>query len=224
MEKYGTITAYNADCTEILKQYPAKYFDLAIVDPPYGLGMDGTIGFANKKTKGFTFEKKVYKKRHWDNETPPASYFEELFRVSKNQIIWGANYMTDKIPPIKNFIYWHKKGKSVDTKHNEGELAYTSAGITRMFDHWWNGFGVINSGEKKRHPTQKPVALYKWLLTMYAKPGFKILDTHGGSMTHAMAAHDLGYDLTIIEKDAEIYADSIKHLVLHQKQQTIKFN
>jgi len=193
-------------------------FDLAIVDPPYGIGMDGTLGKASKKTKGFTFKAKKYKQKYWDNNTPSQEYFDELFRVSKNQIIWGANYFTDKIPIIKNYVFWYKKGLSKDNKFNEGELAFLSKGRTRMVDIWWNGFGVINSGEERTHPTQKPVALYLWLLQKYAQPGDKILDTHLGSGSSAIAAHDLGFDFVGYELDKEYYDNAMKRFRLHSQQ------
>ncbi len=140
------IELLHTDCMEYMKGLEDNAFELAIVDPPYGIKAHGTIGFADKKTKGFKFNKKEYVKKDWDNETPKVEYFNELRRVSKNHIIWGANYMTNEIGVIKNFIYWHKKGKSMDDKFNEGELAFVSCGRSRMVDIWWNGFGTINSG------------------------------------------------------------------------------
>jgi len=133
-----------------------------------------------------------------------------LFRVSKNQIVWGANYFIKRLPSFDNFIYWHKRGQSKDDKFNEGELAFVSLGRSRMIDIWWNGFGTINSGEEKIHPTQKPVALYKWLLHNYAQAGNKILDTHGGSLSIAIAAHQMGFDLTAYELDKDYYEAAIK--------------
>ena len=215
------INIYNKDCLEALKEMQDNEFDLAIVDPPYGIGMDGTLGKASKKTKGFSFKAKEYDKKEWDNTTPSQEYFDELFRVSKNQIIWGANYFTDKLPIIKNYVFWYKKGVSNDSKFNEGELAYLSTGRTRMVDIWWNGFGVINSGEKRTHPTQKPVKLYEWLLMNYAKEGDKILDTHLGSGSIAIACHNLGYDLEGYELDKEYYDNALKRLKQHQAQTTL---
>jgi site-specific DNA-methyltransferase (adenine-specific) len=196
---------YNKDCIEGMKEYPDKWFELAIVDPPYGIGADGTQGFATKKTKGFTFTKKEYTKKYWDSEIPSDDYFFELQRVSKNQIVWGGNYFISKLPNLKNFIYWHKKGQSQDDKFNEGELAFVSCGRTRMVNIWWNGFGTINSGEQRIHPTQKPVALYEWLLSNYAKEGDKILDTHVGSGSSRIAAHKGKFDFTGFEIDADYW-------------------
>ena len=196
---------YNEDCMLGMARYPDNHFDLAIVDPPYGIGADGTQGFATKKTKGFTFDKKEYTKKNWDSEIPNDEYFFQLLRVSKNQIIWGANYFITKLPHLKNFIYWHKKGQSKDDKFNEGEIAFVSCGRTRMIDIWWNGFGTINSGEKRFHPTQKPVKLYDWLLQNYAKEGDLILDTHLGSGSSRIAAYKGGFNFVGFEIDQEYY-------------------
>ncbi len=223
------LSLYHADCMEIMKQYPDKYFDLAIVDPPYGIGADGTQGFATKKTKGFTFDKKEYTKKNWDSEIPTDEYFFELQRVSKNQIMWGANYFITKLPHLKNFIYWHKKGQSKDDKFNEGEIAFVSCGRTRMIDIWWNGFGTINSGEKRFHPTQKPVKLYDWLLQNYAKEGDLILDTHFGSGSIALAVDKanrldkMNLHLTACEIDKEYIDKAIKRISESIKQGTLSF-
>ena len=215
----SNIRMYNCDCMELMRS--GKTWDLAIIDPPYGIGKDGTQGFATKKTKGFTFNKKEYKQKSWDSEIPLDEYFYELQNVSKNQIIWGANYFIEKLPHLKNFVYWHKKGKSEDEKFNEGEIAFVSCGRSRMIDIWWNGFGTINSGEIRTHPTQKPVKLYTWLLTNYAKPGNTILDTHGGSMSIAIACWDLGFDLDICELDSDYFNDAVKRFENHIKQTTL---
>ena len=211
----------NEDNMELMARYPDNHFELAIVDPPYGIGMDGTIGIGIGKKKGFT-KKKKYKKKQWDEKIPTKDYFNELQRVSKHQIIWGANYFTKELPHLKNFIYWHKKGQSIDSLFNDGELAFISKGRTRMIDIWWNGVGVVNSGENKIHPTQKPVKLYEWLLMNYAKEGDKILDTHLGSGSIAIACHNLGFDLTACELDADYYNAAMKRINEH-KQQTRLF-
>ena len=213
-----SIRFFNCDCIEFMKSVPDKYYDLAIVDPPYGIGKHGTIGFATKKTKGFTFNKKEYKNKDWDNEIPTLEYFEQLFRVSKNQIIWGANYFIKQLPNLKNFIYWHKKGQSADEKFNDGEIAYTSIGRSIMIDIWWNGFGTINSGENRIHPTQKPIKLYRMLLREYATKGMKILDTHGGSFNHAIAAEIEGFDLDIMDIDSEYFDAGCNAFKMHIRQ------
>lgn len=218
--KKAQISIYNEDCLQALKAMADNQFDLAIVDPPYGIGMDGTIGIGIGKEKGFT-RKKEYTKKNWDKEVPSQEYFDELFRVSKNQIVWGANYFTKQLPVIKNYIFWYKKGQSVDNKFNDGEMAFVSLGRTRMVDIWWNGVGVINSGENKIHPTQKPVKLYKWLLENYAKKDWKILDTHLGSGSIAIACWDMGYDLTAYEVDKEYFDNACKRLETHKAQLTL---
>jgi site-specific DNA-methyltransferase (adenine-specific) len=200
---------FNRDCVEAMKEYPDNYFTLCVVDPPYGIDMDGTIGIGIGKKKGFT-RKKEYTKKNWDKEIPSQEYFNELFRVSKNQIVWGANYFTKQLPIIKNYIFWHKKGQSVDDKFNDGEMAFTSLGRTRMVDIWWNGVGVINSKEIKIHPTQKPIALYEWIFANYAKPNDKILDTHLGSQSSRIAAYKAGLDFTGFELDKEYFEQGNK--------------
>lgn len=220
MKLTDRITITNEDNMELMKRYPDNYFELAIVDPPYGIGMDRTIGIGIGKKKGFT-KKKEYKQKKWDKSTPDQEYFNELFRVSKNQIIWGANYFTKQLPVIKNYIFWYKKGQSVDNKFNDGEMAYASLGRTRMIDIWWNGVGVINSRENKIHPTQKPVKLYEWLLDNYAKEGDKILDTHLGSGSIAIACHNRKFELTACELDKDYFEASIKRIQNHINQLTI---
>lgn len=215
-----SIKIYNCDCMELLKQTPDNYYELSITDPPYGIGMDGTIGIGIGKEKGFT-RKKEYTKKNWDKEVPSQEYFDELFRVSKNQIVWGANYFTKQLPVIKNYIFWHKKGQSVDNKFNDGEMAFASLGRTRMVDIWWNGVGVINSGENKIHPTQKPVKLYKWLLENYAKKDWKILDTHLGSGSIAIACHDYGFELTACELDKDYFNSAKNRIKNHVAQQKL---
>jgi len=214
------IELYNVDCLPFMKQCEDKQFDLAIVDPPYGIGMDGTVGIGIGKKKGFT-RKKHYEKKNWDKAVPSQEYFDELFRISKNQIIWGANYFTKQLPVIKNYIFWHKKGQSVDDKFNDGEMAFVSLGRTRMIDIWWNGVGVINSGETKIHPTQKPVKLYKWLLDTYAKNGDKIFDSHLGSGSIAIACDELGFDLTATEIDKDYFDKAYKRLKPYRRQRSL---
>ena len=214
------IELHNIDCLIFMKQCEDKQFDLAIVDPPYGIGMDGTVGIGIGKKKGFT-KKKYYEQKNWDKAVPSQEYFDELFRISKNQIVWGANYFTKQLPVIKNYIFWHKKGQSVDDKFNDGEMAYVSLGRTRMIDIWWNGVGVINSGETKIHPTQKPVKLYKWLLDTYAKSGDKIFDSHLGSGSIAVACDELKFDLTACEIDSDYFKKANKRIEYNRRQQRL---
>jgi len=221
------VQVFNEDCMTKMSRYPDNYFDLAIVDPPYGIGADGTQGFATKKTKGFTFNKKEYKKKDWDKSIPNKDYFLELNRVSKNQIIWGANYLIKELNHLNNFIYWHKKGKSKDDKFNEGEIAFTSLGRSRMIDIWWNGFGTINSKQNRIHPTEKPISLYIWIHKNYSKEGFKIIDTHFGSGSHGIALDSInkiekmGLSLVASELDKEYYNESKKRFLKETSWQSI---
>jgi site-specific DNA-methyltransferase (adenine-specific) len=209
MKVTDKIKITNEDNMELMARYPDNYFDLAIVDPPYGYG--------NKETNILNFRQKE-QHREW-NIAPNENYFNELFRVSKNQIIWGGNYF----PFIWNyggrcFIYWHK-GNPVEN-FADGELAWTSFDKNaKQFDfRYYGNLEGKTSTSEKFHPTQKPVALYKWLLDKYAKQGDKILDTHLGSGSIAIACHDYGFDLTACELDAEYYKKSIERITNHTKQ------
>ena len=211
------IEVTNEDNMELMKRYPDNYFDLAIVDPPYGIGIDKAMN-SNKGKQGF----KQYKETEWDNETPKQDYFNELFRVSKNQIIWGANYMIDKIKkPSQCWIVWNKVQR--DFTMSDAELAWCSFDRTiRCFDLSRGGaMGNHNRNGGKLHPTQKPVKLYEWLLMNYAKEGDKILDTHLGSGSIALACHNLKFELTACELDEEYYEASIKRIKNHISQQRL---
>ena len=192
----------NEDNMELMARYPDNYFDLAIVDPPYGIG-DKFKGGNNGK---MNFNEVVEK--GWD-EVPNEDYFKELFRVSKNQIIWGGNYFD--LPPTRCFIVWDKK-ISDDFSLAMAELAWTS------FDKLAKIYSLPTPKNGKIHPTQKPTKLYKWILTKYAKQGDKILDTHLGSGSIAIACHDLGFDLTACELDTEYYNAAMKRINNHKKQ------
>lgn len=201
---------YNMDCMEGMKQFPDKYFELAIVDPPYGIGFDGNTTVKGKSGKASTFtDKQHHIKKEWDVSRPTAEYFAELQRVSKNQIIWGGNYFADLLPPRKGWIFWDKKITNANnTNFSDGELAWTSFNcILRRFTYDWIGFGYLNNPqrEKKIHPTQKPVKLYEWLLAHYAKPGDKILDTHVGSASSLIACHNYGFDYIGFEIDKDYF-------------------
>lgn len=206
-----------ADCMDIMKDMPDKCIDLAIVDPPYGIGMSRDITCYSKtgNGKGQTFSNNIkHSKKYWDFMTPESFYFYELIRISKNQIIWGGNYFTDKIPVSRGWIYWDKKISNPNNKNfSDGELAWTSFDkILKKFTFDWIGFGYLNSGERKIHPTQKPVSLYRWLLQNYAKEGNIIIDTHSGSGSCAIACHLEGYNFIAIEKDPDYHRDSVKRL------------
>tara|TARA_Y100000593_G_scaffold9045_1_gene16463 strand:- start:116 stop:712 length:597 start_codon:yes stop_codon:yes gene_type:complete len=192
-------------------------FDLAIVDPPYGIGIDKAIN-SNKGKQGF----KQYKETEWDNETPKQKYFDELFRVSKNQIIWGGNYFIDKIKkPSQCFLIWNKVQR--DFSMSDAEIAWTSFDKTiRCFDLSRGGaMGCNNRNGGKIHPTQKPIKLYEWLLMNYAKEGDKILDTHLGSGSIAIACHNLGFDLLGYELDKDYFDAAKKRLEQHQAQKRL---
>jgi len=214
---------YNMDCMEGMKEIPDKYFDLAIVDPPYGIGFDGNTFVEGKSGKASTFtDKKHHIKKEWDVSRPTAEYFAELQRVSKNQIIWGGNYFADLLPPKKGWIFWDKKITNANnTNFSDGELAWTSFDcILRRFTYDWIGFGYLNNPqrEKKIHPTQKPVALYHWLLNNYAKEGDKILDTHVGSASSLIACHHMGFEYLGFELDEDYYRMSSERLEAHKAQ------
>lgn len=217
---------YNCDCMEFMKDIPDKYYELAIVDPPYGIGFDGNTTVKGKGGKADTFSNTQHHiKKEWDNERPNQSYFQELQRVSKNQIIWGGNYFADLLPAKRAWIFWDKKiTNALNTNFSDGELAWTSFDcILRRFTYDWIGFGYLNNpaGEKKIHPTQKPVALYKWLLKNYAKEGDKILDTHGGSMSIAIACHYMDYQLDLCELDKEYFDAGIERVENQTRQETL---
>ena len=206
------INLHNIDCMVALKEMSDNEFDLAIVDPPYGYG--------NKKTNILNFRQKQ-QHRDW-NIAPDKNYFDELFRVSKNQIVWGGNYFSY----IWNFagrcfIYWHK-GNPVNN-FADGELAWTSFDKNaKQFDYRYYGNLEGNtSTTKKFHPTQKPIKLYEWLLMNYAKEGDKILDTHLGSGSIAIACHNLGFDLEGYELDKDYFDAAKKRLEQHQAQKRL---
>jgi site-specific DNA-methyltransferase (adenine-specific) len=220
------ITITNEDNMALMARYPDKYFDLAIVDPPYGIGFDGNTTVKGKAGKANTFSNKQHHvKKGWDNERPSLEYFTELQRVSKNQIIWGGNYFADLLPAHKGWIYWDKKITNANNKnYSDGELAWSSFEcILRKFTYDWIGFGYLNNPqkEKKQHPTQKPVQLYSWILKNYANPNDKILDTHLGSGSIAIACHDYGYDLTACELDKEYFDKAMERLKNHTNQQKL---
>lgn len=198
------MTITNEDNMELMARYPDKYFDLAIVDPPYGINYSGRDG---QKTIKYDNSKQ------WDKETPTQLYFNELFRVSKNQIIWGANYFTEYFNLGKGIICWFKHQNG---NFSEWELAYTSIGNAKHFDRSYQ-----QDQYNKIHPTQKPVALYKWLLDKYAQQGNKILDTHLGSGSIAIACHDYGFDLTACELDKEYFDKAMERINNHVAQQKL---
>tara|TARA_R110002167_G_C12297535_1_gene616782 strand:- start:3 stop:608 length:606 start_codon:yes stop_codon:yes gene_type:complete len=193
----------NEDNMQLMARYEDNYFDLAIVDPPYGIN-------ASEMTMGSGKNKKYSKGKKWDNKTPEQKYFDELFRVSKNQIIWGFNHFLDKLPNTKAVIFWNKHQNGYFA---EGELAWCSIGTVKYYDRAYQ-----KDIGNKIHPTQKPLHLYEWILMNYAKEGDKILDTHLGSGSIALACHNLGYNLTACELDTEYYNAAIKRIDQHKAQ------
>lgn len=188
------------DCMEAMKDMPDNAYDLAIVDPPYGIGISSNP------------VRQQHKKKQWDSEIPKEDYFNELKRVSKNQIIWGGNYFLDYLRATQCFLIWDKK-QPHDFSLAMCEMAWTSFQSPAKI---WTRSVLAEQG--KIHPTQKPVKLYEWLLTNYAKEGDKILDTHLGSGSIAIACHNLKFDLTGYELDAEYYEAAVKRLEQHRKQ------
>lgn len=215
IEQLGTITLVQGDCMEFMAEMPDFSFDLAIVDPPYGIDAGNYKG-GGEFWGGFQAPRKKYHLGDWDKLPPPQAYFTELQRVSKNQIIWGGNYFIDKLKPTSCMIVWDKQNGENDFA--DCELAWTSfTSAVRKFTWRWNGC-LQKVKQERIHPTEKPIQLYEWLLQKYAKKGDKILDTHGGSMSHAIACQRLGFDLTIIEKDPIYYHDAKERLIREQQQ------
>ena len=198
--------AYNMDCMEYMRTLPDKAFDLAVVDPPYGI------------EKGFKDTSRIAKYGQMqtvNDAKPSAAYFAELRRISKNQIIWGYNHLSDLLPPTKEFIFWYKH-QPVDT-YSDGELAWTRGTKTaKCFDYAY--FGGVHADECRIHPTQKPVALYAWIFARYAKPGDKILDTHLGSGSSRIAAYDAGLDFVGCEIDKDYFAAQEERFAAHTAQ------
>jgi len=200
------IELLNIDCMEYMKTLPDKAFDLAIVDPPYGIGECGD----RNASRGMRAVAKDYKAfAGGDAATPQSDYFDELQRVSKNQIIWGANHFIDAMPFMCNapcWVVWDKDNGETDFA--DCELAWTSfRTAVRRFMFRWQGMlqGDMKNKESRIHPTQKPVQIYKWLLQNYAKQGDRILDTHLGSGSSAIAAHYGGFDFVGCELDTDYF-------------------
>jgi site-specific DNA-methyltransferase (adenine-specific) len=222
------LTISNEDNMVLMARYPDKHFDLAIVDPPYGIGESKR----NNKSRGKLVSAKDYGNKSWDEFSPPVEYFNELIRVSKNQIIFGANHFISKILFDSScWIVWDKVNGSTDFA--DCELAWTSfKTAVRQCRFMWHGFmqgknyegemqGNKRSNEKRIHPTQKPVMLYKWILDKYANPNDKILDTHLGSGSIAIACHDYGFDLTACELDEEYFNNALLLINNHVAQQKL---
>tara|TARA_B100001094_G_scaffold22129_1_gene18741 strand:+ start:1221 stop:1865 length:645 start_codon:yes stop_codon:yes gene_type:complete len=207
------------DNMELMARYEDNYFDLAIVDVPYGIDVTN-----QSQGKGGGVAKKIeYKKTDWDKVAPNKEYFKELFRVSKNRIIWGANHFISRIPYDSScWIVWDKDNGGSDFA--DCELAWTNFKTSVRKIKWkWSGMLQQNMKNKEQriHPTQKPVKLYEWILMKYAKEGDKILDTHLGSGSIAIACHNLGFDLTACELDKDYYDAAIDRIEKHKAQKRL---
>ena len=206
----------NCDCMDLMREYPDKHFDLAIVDPPYFKDV-GKLGYFGGKISNTNVARGNYSIPNWNHNIPDKKYLDGLCRVSKNQIIWGINY----------YNFYHCVGRIIWDKMNDSssfskcEIAScTLHDSVQIYRFMWNGMlqGNMKNKEKRIHPTQKPVALYEWLLTKYAKKGDKILDTHVGSGSIALACHSLGFDLTACELDKDYYEAAMKRIEFHVAQ------
>jgi site-specific DNA-methyltransferase (adenine-specific) len=214
MQVTDKITITNEDNMELMARYSDKYFDLAIVDPPYGLGKKIYSG----GTKGCKFHT-LFGENKWDDEIPSEEYFEELFRVSKNQIVWGGNYFTDFLPVSGCWIFWDKINGN-GSHFADGEFAWTNfKKSSKKFT--CSVFNGLNGGKDRIHPTEKPVKLYNFILKTFAKTNDKILDTHLGSGSIAIACHDYGFELTACELDKEYYDKAIQRIKNHVSQQRL---
>ena len=206
--KYKLNNIYNEDCLQAMKQIPDKFFELAIVDPPYG------IDFAKQHTgKGWV----VRETKNWDKEIPNEDYFKELFRVSKNQIIWGGNYFSKHLQSSMGWIFWDKGQR--DFSLADGELAWTSFDrALRVFDF---SRAKLNKKREGFHPTEKPIALYEWLLINYAKKGDKILDTHLGSASSIIACKKLGFEYLGFELDEDYFKSASERIAKFESQENL---
>jgi site-specific DNA-methyltransferase (adenine-specific) len=215
----------NEDCMAVMARYPDKYFDLAVVDPPYGINADNNA-FKNGiscKANGF----KEHKETNWDNEIPNKNYFDELVRVSKHQIVWGGNYFTDILPPVMSWIIWDKM--QYNFSFSDGEMAWSSYGnklkIFRYARGNESGFAPKLKGMERCginiHPTQKPIALYDWIFKNYATEGMKILDTHLGSGSSRISAHKAKLDFVGCELDTDYFNAAEKRYQQFISQLTI---
>ena len=201
----------NEDNMELMARFKDNHFDLAIVDPPYGINLANmNMGIGNTP-KGCKAKNRKWKPKDWDNDIPSKQYFKELFRVSKNQIIWGGNYFD--LPPCQKFIIWDKEIPN-GLSFSDCEYAWTSFnGANKMFR-----YSAYRNKSEKFHPTQKPPSLYDYCLMNFAVEGDKILDTHLGSGSIAIACHNLGFDLTACELDKDYYNSAIKRINQHKAQ------
>lgn len=218
----GKIKLYRGDCMELMAGYPDGYFDLAIVDPPYGIGASAKSFIRQGKQTGKSkcVSGLKYEAKSWDNATPDENYFIELARVSKNQIVWGGNYFN--LGSTSCYIVWDKDNGN--NLYADCELAWASFGsAVRKVKFKWHGMlqQDMKNKEERCHPTQKPIRLYQWLLDNYADDSCKVLDTHLGSGSSAIAAHYFGCEFTGIEIDEDYYKAAVKRFIENTKQQDL---
>jgi len=207
----------NEDNMDLMSRYEDNHFDLAIVDPPYGIKTINNI-FKNSTPKNRNKKRKEkYTSKNWDIK-PNKKYWKELFRITKNQIIFGANYFINNLYSTSGWVYWDKNTGLND--FSDGEIIFTSFNKA-LRSYKINSKSGTNGGKDRIHPTQKPIKLYEWLLMNYAKKGDKILDTHLGSGSIAIACHNLGFELTACELDKEYYNAAIKRIEQHKAQKRI---
>jgi site-specific DNA-methyltransferase (adenine-specific) len=214
----NNIELYNMDCLEYMKGLEDNAFDLAIVDPPYGININ-----KQSQGKGGGVAKKIkYTKKNWDSATPTAEYFAELRRVSKNQIVWGGNYFVENLTNTSCWVVWDKVNGTTDFA--DCELAWTSF-KTSVRKIEWKWAGMLQQDMKNKevriHPTQKPAKLYEWLLMNYATQGNKILDTHLGSGSSAIAAYNYKFDFVGLEIDKEYFDAAVNRFNNHKAQLTM---
>lgn len=209
----------NEDNMQMMTRYPDSFFDLAIVDPPYGIKENGNRDLV---PKGAATKRKKYHSELWDQSAPTLEYFTELKRVSKNQIIWGGNYF--ELGSTRCYLVWDKRGTCPGNDFADCELAWTSFNTSvRKFTYLWNGMLQQDMKNKtiRFHPTQKPVALYEWILKSYAKSGDKVIDTHLGSGSNRIAAYNQGFDFYGCEISNKYFTDQEASFNKHISQQKL---
>ena len=213
---------FNEDCMEGMKRYPDKYFDLAVVDPPYGIKRDeGFGGFRGFRGFGKPIAGRRYK-GGWDSTIPAKEYFESLLNSSSNTLIFGGNFFSHLLPQGKHWLVWDKKNTM--PTFGDAELIWTNIdrNSVKIFECEWNGL-LGKEKQPRIHPTQKPVQLYEWILLNYAKPGYKILDTHVGSGSSRIAAYKYGFDYVGFEIDKDYFEAQEKRFNEFKAQQTFDF-
>ena len=206
---------FNEDCMTVMSRYVDKYFDIAIVDPPYGI--DKKIQYHQTGTA----KNRLYSKNRWDKTKPDELYWKELLRVSKNQIVFGGNYFTEFLPASRGWYVWHKLHES-NLKYSHVELIWTSFDVSTKIKQMYPD--SIMTLEKSIHPTQKPIGIYKWLLNNFAKDGYKIIDTHLGSGSSRIACSEMNIDFIGCEINKEYFNQSQERYIKYKQQKTIMFD